>query len=141
MRIRKTRWKVAFVVGLVLTNVVLNFLVSRLIGSQATHVASTIASIAFLTFGVRNFRGAGELVSPARAWWRFTAKPTAGFVISALLVLSALSTVSRFALGYESSVDAPFDLGSLFLVVVIAALYGNSSFHQVSLDRNNAKTE
>jgi hypothetical protein len=48
---------------------------------------------AFVIVGARIFRGKNEKVAPARNWWRFTAAPTSGFVITGALFLEILLSV------------------------------------------------
>jgi hypothetical protein len=90
---------VAAKVGYLITGLIAVFLVSLLIAalvgfgnSVVTDVVNLVLSVAWWVVAVRSFRGAEEQVRPARAWWRVTARPTSGFVLGALLILSAVTT-------------------------------------------------
>jgi uncharacterized membrane protein YhaH (DUF805 family) len=55
-----------------------------------TSLALLAAFWTFILIGVRRFRGEDEPAELPRAWWRFTARPRAGFVLGILLGLAAL---------------------------------------------------
>ncbi|WP_440710858.1 hypothetical protein [Herbiconiux sp. YIM B11900] len=94
LRIRKTGWKIVYiVVGWVVVTAV-GWPIYGL--GLPTPLLSVIASVLFLAYvllGVRVFRGRDEPIVPARAWWRMTAKPTAGFVLGAYFALSLVYEV------------------------------------------------
>ncbi|WP_308464766.1 hypothetical protein [Rathayibacter soli] len=107
LRIRKTRWKVAYIVVAVVLATTLNgFVFSRFLPTPVAAILSNAVTLLLYFGGARSFRGAGEPVEPPRAWWRMTARPTAGLVIGSLLTLSVtldvFGTASR-APGYEFS--------------------------------------
>ena len=92
-RIRKTRWKVAYIlVGLLLVG--FNGLVlAPALPTLAAALGANVLVLLLYVGGVRSFRGPGEPVKPPRAWWRMTSRPLAGFVVGSLLVLSFVNGV------------------------------------------------
>ena len=71
--------------------------VALLLGLQAESLVTTSGAIvtpilmtAAIVFMARTFRGDDEPVAPPRPWWRATAKPTSGFVVSALLISAVI---------------------------------------------------
>jgi hypothetical protein len=99
LRIRKTRWKVAYIAaGLVLIFAFGSADSSLELPNPIHALAANMLVVLIYFVGVRTFRGAGEPIQPPRDWWRMTSQPRAGFVIGSLLALSfagnALTTVS-----------------------------------------------
>ncbi|WP_368497241.1 hypothetical protein [Herbiconiux sp. A18JL235] len=81
---------------------------------------------AWVVVGARVFRDGHEPVAPPRAWWRFTGKPTAGFVIGGMLVvaggvaatsasLTGGSQAALFASGVAAAIGAAYLHSSLRL--------------------------
>jgi len=50
-------------------------------------------TFAVVLLGCRIFRVRGEEVEPPRRWWRATGRPAAGFVLSAFMIVAALTFV------------------------------------------------
>jgi hypothetical protein len=87
-RITEPMGKVAYVVGATVVGV---FLVLLLVSSPLPdELVAAAYFVAWVAVGVRVFRGAGEQVEAPRAWWRMTSRPTAGFVLAAVLGLGVL---------------------------------------------------
>jgi hypothetical protein len=62
-------------------------------GGSAVGIPVTIGALgAWIVLGARMFRCADEPVQPPRAWWRFTSRPTGGFVLAVLFALQAAIT-------------------------------------------------
>ncbi|WP_290473658.1 hypothetical protein [Leifsonia sp. 71-9] len=80
--------------------------------------------VLLVVFGARTFRGEGEDPNGTRPSWRMTAKPTAGFVLAALLVLQAVSTATTAATAHEL---APLYVFSVVFSLGLAGAYLNSS--------------
>ncbi|POH64636.1 hypothetical protein C3B61_12160 [Cryobacterium zongtaii] len=99
LRIRKTRWKVAYIAA-GLTVLALNSAAFPHTVTNPIFAVEGILLYLLLYFGgVRSFRGADEPVEPPRAWWRMTSRPRAGFVVGSLLVLSVANWMFSVATG------------------------------------------
>ncbi|MFB2584514.1 hypothetical protein [Herbiconiux liukaitaii] len=96
LRIRRTRWKVLFVVaGVALVGAANAVFLPRILPFPVHLFAGDVLLLAVYFVGTRAFRGRGEPIAPPRARWRMTSRPRAGFVIGTLLALNAaLSIVS-----------------------------------------------
>ncbi|HEY5222852.1 MAG TPA: hypothetical protein VIJ18_07380 [Microbacteriaceae bacterium] len=130
LRIRRTRWKFAYVVlGIALLMVLNAYVFSRVLPSPVAAVASNVLVVALYFVGTRSFRGAGEPIEPPRAWWRMTSRPTAGFVIGSLLALSVISDIA----GARSAIPGYAFTNSLDAVVdsILVVLYVHSSMRLV----------
>ncbi|WP_291050745.1 hypothetical protein [Herbiconiux sp.] len=91
VRIRKTGWKTAYVVVGWLVVTAVGWLVYGLgLSAPLLSVVGSVLFLALVLVGARIFRGQDEPVTPPRAWWRMTAKPTAGFVLGTYFALSLL---------------------------------------------------
>lgn len=125
LRIRKTRWKLVYiVVGTGLLAGIAHLLAPLL---EVTS-AAVLGDILFLLFslgGARAFRGRGEPIEPPRAWWRMTSRPTAGLVLGGLLTLSLAQSV--YGAFTESAGMLSRTVPDAILVAVLAGLYVNSS--------------
>lgn len=124
LRITDPTSKMAFiVVGIALVLIVgvagaigLGSLPAALYGSLTVAVLVCIAA--------RTFRGAGEPVTPPRAWWRMTARPFAGFVGSGFFLVSAVSASTASGSATVAALVIALDL-------LAAAAYLHSSFRLV----------
>jgi uncharacterized RDD family membrane protein YckC len=76
-------------------------------------------------FGMRVFRGKGEPVKPARAWWRATYRPRAGRVIGIFLALETVA--DAFNLAFSDTRAADLILG-LVVSAVLCFVYFYSTF-------------
>jgi hypothetical protein len=79
--------------------------------------------LVWATLGTRFFRGDGEPVEPSRPWWKLTARPTAGWILAALLFLQSVWVLT-------SSLAGPGAAGSVLVAAVyfiVAALFVHSS--------------
>jgi hypothetical protein len=136
LRIRKKRWKIAYIViGVGLLAVLNGAVVPRLFSETVSAVMANVFFALFVFGGVRSFRGSDEPMAP-RAWWRMTSRPRAGFVLGALLVLNTANSV----FGVVSGTTNPPLAGVLSTVVdaLLAFLYISSS---IRLLRNPPQTE
>ncbi len=125
LRIRKTRWKIVYiVVGDVLLTLCNGLFLSKVIPRPADAVVANLLTVLLYFGGTRTFRGQGEPVAPPRVWWRMTSLPKAGFVIGVLLSLS-------FALDLVFAATRPHFLLTYILSAVVdgslAILYFHSS--------------
>ncbi|WP_291038125.1 hypothetical protein [Herbiconiux sp.] len=88
VRIRKTGWKVLYVIaGSVVIGSVNQLIAALHVVQPVSEILSLLLFFAFVLLGARSFRGAGEAIEPPRVWWRMTARPTAGFVIGTVGVI------------------------------------------------------
>lgn len=94
VRIRQTRWKVVYV-AVAVTVIVAAYaeLVPRTLPYPVNVLVMNAIVVAVVAVGCRSFRGRGEDVAAPRPWWRMTARPTAGFVIAALVLVNAAGAV------------------------------------------------
>ena len=121
-RIRKTRWKLVYIVIGILLLGFNGLVLSPAFPPLAAAVAANVLVLLLFLGGVRSFRGPGEPVKPPRAWWRMTSRPRAGFVVGSLLVLSfvngvffAVSGSGNFSLSYAVGTVVDGSLAFLFL--------------------------
>jgi len=128
LRIRKTRWKVAyFAVFLVIANVVTNVLWPR-VPLWVASLTGSLLMILVIGVAVRSFRGRGEAIAPPRPWWRMTARPTAGFVLGSFYIVSVVWSVASAII--EPPDMAPLWVGSV-IPLAVGALFFNSSIRLV----------
>jgi hypothetical protein len=94
IRLRKTRWKVAYILIGVISLAAIEIVIQPLMISNpmSAVVAKSLTVLLYLG-GARSFRGLGEPIEPPRAWWRMTSRPRAGYIIGSLLVLSSANGV------------------------------------------------
>jgi hypothetical protein len=123
VRIRKTRWKVAYIAD---GNMLLFALGSTNSWFQFPNplfgLAKNILLVLIYLGGVRSFRGAGEPIQPPRDWWRITSQPRASFVIGSLLALSFASNSFTAVSGppeaaFANTLDAAVDTAMVFLYI------------------------
>ena len=134
MRILRKRYKALYIVG----GFAVSFLISfslRGLPSLAGTVIGTCVSIAFYTIGVRSFRGPDEPVEPPRDWWRATARPTAGYWIGIVALLSTPGTflgahlrADRFSAAHLITVGFSFVFGLYYLTssIRLSRLFGRA---------------
>lgn len=123
VRIRKTRWKIAYVAaGIVMlfalgsTNSWFEF------PNPLWALANNILLVLIYLGGVRTFRGAGEPIQPPRDWWRMTSQPRAGFVIGSLLAFSFASNSFTAVSGppeaaFASALDSAVNAAMVFFYI------------------------
>ncbi|TFB84112.1 hypothetical protein E3O44_16670 [Cryobacterium algoricola] len=94
IRLRKTRWKVAYILVGVIALAAIEIAIQPLmiLNPMSAVVANSLTVLLYFG-GVRSFRGVGEPIEPPRAWWRMTSRPRAGYIIGSLLVLSSANGV------------------------------------------------
>jgi hypothetical protein len=125
LRIRKTRWKVAYiVVGVGLILLINGLFLSHVLPRPVDAVVGNLFTVLLYFGGARSFRGSREPVAPARAWWRMTSRPTAGFVIGALLSVSFASDI--FSFSRPAGFTFTYVLGAI-VDLLMAFLYFHSS--------------
>lgn len=93
LRIRQTRWKIAYVVASNILLALNGLYVVPLLPWPAGWVIGNALTILFVFVGARSFRGVGEPLTPPRARWRMTSRPLSGFVVGSLFVLSSAANV------------------------------------------------
>jgi hypothetical protein len=100
IRLRKTRWKVAYIVVGVVSVLAIEIVIRPLMFPNPMYAVVANSLTVLLYFGgVRSFRGLGEPIEPPRAWWRMTSRPRAGYIIGTLLVLNSANGVVVAATG------------------------------------------
>lgn len=138
LRIRKTGWKTVYIVVGWIAVAVLGWVISGL--GIPTPLLSLIGSVLFLGFvlvGTRIFRGRHEPILPARAWWRMTAKPTAGFVLGTCFALSLVYDVVLAVVDPAGqfpgrrNIDLSTSILNILGTASLAYLYLNSSIRLV----------
>ena len=139
LRIVKTRYKLLYTLTCVL---LIGAVAPAWWGPPWTLVSIVIGNVIFLAFlivGVRSFRGRGEPVAPKRAWWRLTARPTAGFVIAGVSAWFALGFVVSIVLGTDlGPLDMLDAVINIVLMCVLVLAYLNSSLRLLSAKRRTA---
>ncbi|MCS5715458.1 hypothetical protein NVV95_12985 [Herbiconiux sp. CPCC 205716] len=113
----------------------LNLVVAALVGPVVGPLLFVVLFFAWIVIGARLFRVPEEPVAPPRPWWKLTARPTAGFVIAALLGLQALAVGSSALLagavaeqvGQPGLGASTTQLTAAVAFVVAAAAYLGSS--------------
>jgi len=94
IRLRKTRWKVAYIlIGVIALAAIEIAIQPLMISNPMSAVVANALTLLLYAGGVRSFRGLGEPIEPPRAWWRMTSRPRAGYIIGSLLVLSSANGV------------------------------------------------
>lgn len=111
-----------------------------IVAVPAGPVAGIVCYMAFLSawivIGVRAFRGEDESTHAPRAWWRMTNKPTAGFVIAALLTIHAITSAIQLVHSTSGLIGL-----SIVFDILIAGLYAHSSLKLGALEhRREAAT-
>ncbi len=89
VRIVKNTTKIAVVTAAAVLVLLLGLQAESLVTASGALVTPVLAT-ATIVFMARTFRGVDEPVEPPRSWWRATAKPTSGFVVSALLISAVI---------------------------------------------------
>jgi hypothetical protein len=126
LRLRRTRWKIAYILIGVVSVFALDPVIRSLMFPNVVYaVASNSLTVLLYFGGVRSFRGLGEPIEPPRAWWRMTSRPRAGYTIGSLLVAGSAYGV------YLATTEPPESTVTVALGVVVDAtlafLYFRSS--------------
>jgi hypothetical protein len=122
VRIVKNEAKVAYVVAAAVISTLAVVLGGLGGGMPVASLLGTGLVVAAVVFAVRVFRDANEPITPARAWWRMTARPTSGFVLGILFLVNAGSLIAT-----ASSLDREITIvpGIVYAVFAIAFLYSS----------------
>jgi hypothetical protein len=132
LRIVKTRYKVLYVVVAILVAVIA---VPNFWGQPWAWVSIVIGNAVFLSFfvvAIRCFRGREEPVEPKRAVWRFTARPTSGFVMAGVCLWFGAVYLMNLVQGlYLDSFQQLDKVINIVLASVLIFGYLNSSVRQV----------
>ena len=133
MRIVTVTGKIIYIIGGYALLLVLNvFIFQQLVNPTFDVIIVAVLNIAFVVTGVRTFRGAEENREDPRAWWRATAKPTAGFWIgSGLAVAAGISLLGALA---SNPADAFIPALACVVYGAFAAFYLHSSYRLRTLD-------
>ena len=111
-RIRKTRWKLLYIVIGVLLAGFNSLVLGPALPPFVYAVGANVLVLVLYLGGVRSFRGPGEPIKPPRAWWRMTSRPRAGFVVGSLFVLIFVNDVF-FAVSGSGDFTFSFALGAV----------------------------
>lgn len=93
IRIRKTRWKVIYIVCGFLLAGFNPLALAPMLPPFVAAVSQAVLLMLLWLGGVRSFRGPGEPIKPPRAWWRMTSRPRAGFVVGSQHVLFFVNNI------------------------------------------------
>jgi hypothetical protein len=123
LRIRKTRWKVAyFAISLIILNVLNSYLVLRFLPDPLGTIVANLLTMTLVLGAARTFRGQGEPVKPPRAWWRGSARPTASYVVGGLWAADAVVAIALLA-----SQPRAFAAVAIASNLILAAFFINSA--------------
>ena len=112
---------VSFQIGIILIALGLGLGVTPSVG----YAAAVVLPILMIWFCTRTFRGDSESVTPARAWWRMTERPFAGYFLAALFAaqgIVGLATVTEMR-----ELPWGFAVAGVIVSATIAAAFVNSS--------------
>lgn len=137
MRITRKRWKAVYLVGGLSILLVLAGALEGLPDDLDFSIGNLL-SLGFLLTAIRTFRGRDEAVEPPRAWWRATARPTAGFVLGAFFALSSLLTFAPEVYGVFPSMG--WIIVDIVLNTLTAAFFLHSSIRLRRLDKRSLAT-
>jgi hypothetical protein len=134
VRIVTITGKISYVIGVYALLLILNlFVFMRLVNPTIDVLIVAILNIAYVSVGVRLFRGSTENREDPRSWWRATARPAAGFWIgSGLAVASAISLLGALASKPENSFVPAV---SCVVYGAMAVFYLHSSYKLRMLDQ------
>jgi hypothetical protein len=121
MRFVSIREKTIVVVVLMAVNALLTLVLNAFAWAPGSIILSLV-QLAGWYLATRVFRGRGEQVAPARAWWRMTARPVLSGVWSVLYAIGLIA--SLIALPFVEVTVA--DVVSLLVQAVLAYLFGLS---------------
>lgn len=99
MRFTTVPAKVAYLLAVFLAPALLRLILTPAVPSPLLDGGALALTVLGWVVGVRTFRGAGEPVTPRRAWWRATATFRSSCGIGALLALSAIGVAAGSAAG------------------------------------------
>ncbi|WBM79603.1 hypothetical protein KIV56_15025 [Cryobacterium breve] len=121
IRLRKTRWKIAYILIGVISLAAIEIAIQPLMfpNPMPAVVANSLTLLLYFG-GVRSFRGLGEPIAPPRARWRMTSRPRAGYIIGSLLALSSangvfVATTTPPELIFNVSISVMVDASLAFL--------------------------
>jgi hypothetical protein len=130
VRLRQWYGKLAYVV----VAAILVYLATAIpLGAGGGGILRSVLAFVLVLLGARIFRGAGEEVAPARAWWRMTAAVPSGILLGSLCtviaVVSAIGYVGLTVanLPHKDVTDLPALLVTAVLSAILAYLYFGSS--------------
>jgi hypothetical protein len=134
VRIVSITGKIIYIVGGYGLLLVLNLFVFLQLLTPALDVLMVaILNVAYVVIGVRTFRGIEENRVDPRAWWRATARPTAGWWLGAgLAVLAAISLLGALA---SKPGNAFVPAMACVVYAALAAFYLHSSYRLRMLDQ------
>jgi hypothetical protein len=128
--------KLVYVVAATIFVVVLAVLIGRQLNPVAKSIVLDVAIALVWLYGIRSFRGTDEDLLAGRAWWRATARPLAGFVLTGAMAVLVILGCIDLAIGRASLTHLVVENSAgLPLYVLGVALYLNSSI-RLSLSRS-----
>jgi uncharacterized membrane protein len=133
MRFTTPRQKTVVIAALVAASTLLALLVDAL-HSEAGSVALTVLQVLGWYLVSRLFRGPGEPVTAARAWWRMTNRPLLSGVLAAVYAVAAVVNIGFSFAGYGGVSGT----ASILAELVLAGLFGLSYHRLASLARRAA---
>ena len=134
MRIVSITGKIIYIVGGYGLLLVLNlFVFLQLVNPAIDVLIVAILNVLYVVVGVRTFRGLEENRQDPRAWWRATARPTAGWWMGAgLAILAGISLLGALA---SNPGNAFVPAMACLVYAALAAFYLHSSYRLRMLDR------
>jgi hypothetical protein len=116
MRITTVIGKISFVVVGIVAGYLALLAIRTVEGAEghSTMAVGAVLEMVMVVIAARSFRGSGEPVSPQRLWWRMTARPTSGFLLSVLFA-------GQVAAGVSSAGDPATIIASALIAVAYLA--------------------
>lgn len=134
LRIVRWQFKLLYAVGAYVAVFALGSLIGVLGAPELVVVQLMyVSDLAAVLLGARIFRGSGEAIGPARAWWRMTARPqlsrNLGVILLVFVLMCVISLVFRLGVSGVSALEVV----TTAEIAVFAALYLNSAIRLTRL--------
>jgi hypothetical protein len=138
-RITSNAGKASYVVVAYVIALTVLLAVGLTAGMLAATIAWSVLLLIAVAVAVRSFRGEGESKDAPRAWWRMTARPTAGFVFTAVFLLQAIYLAVQA--NTEVSPGSFYFLAVLNLVIAAFFIYSSIRLRVALVGRSRRRDE